>query len=169
MRLVRVHSTLAARSSAVCSALSCSHAATLYFLSLLGRDNLLLPGQLVYSSCTRFHRRSLCGRDYLHSEQGTPQPGQRRSLLSLVGWCNPYQMERTKLIAPGKHRHTLIYGLGGFRVEPVFPKVRFSPLSVLSGCTLFPHERTVYTSTLSINFLSSRTYIEVYIKCKRSR
>ena len=78
-------------------------------------------------------------------------------------------MERTKLVAPGKHRHTLIYGLGGFRVEPVLPEVRFSPLSVLSGCTLFPHERTVYTSTLSISFLSSRTCIEVYIKCKRSR
>ena len=45
MRLVRVHSTLAARSSAVCSALNCSHAASLGFLSLLGRDNLLLPGQ----------------------------------------------------------------------------------------------------------------------------
>ena len=78
-------------------------------------------------------------------------------------------MERTKLVAPGKHRHTLIYGLGGFRVEPVFPEVRFSPLSMLSGCPLLPHERTVYTSTLSINFLPSRTYIEVYIRCKRSR
>ena len=54
-------------------------------------------------------------------------------------------------------------------MEPVFPEVRFSPSSVLSGCALFDYERTVCTSTLSTNFLSSRTYIEVHIKCKRSR
>ena len=78
-------------------------------------------------------------------------------------------MERTKLVGPGKHRYALIYGLGGFRVEPVFPEMRSSPLSVLYGCALFHYERTVCTLTLSTIYLSSRTCIDFYIKCKRSR
>ena len=86
----------------MCFALSYCHAACLGFLSLLGRDNLLLPGQLVYSSCTRIHRRSLFRRGHLDSEQGTPRPEQRRSLFDLVGCCNPYQDGENEARRPWK-------------------------------------------------------------------
>ena len=89
VRLGKLRSTLAAGLSAVYFALSQCRAAFLGCLSLLGREILLLRASLSPAAILGSIALLFPGLNHLDSEQGSLRSGQRRSLISLVGWCNP--------------------------------------------------------------------------------